>query len=67
MCRYVVDTEAPLVVENFLATEEFKDQYFCVTYGIRFYAGTPLITSDGHAIGSICLLSGRPRSLAMSR
>ena len=60
MCRYVVESEAPLVVEDFLATEEFKDQYFCVTYGIRFYAGTPLMTSDGQAIGTLCLLSTRP-------
>lgn len=60
MCQYVVDTEAPFVVEDFLDTEEFKDQYFGVNYGIRFYAGTPLVTSEGHAIGSICLLSSRP-------
>ncbi len=60
MCQYVVKSEAPLVVEDFLATEEFRDQYFCVNYGIRFYAGTPLITSDGQAIGTLCLLSTTP-------
>ncbi len=60
MCRYVVESEGPLVVEDFLATERFRDQYFCVTYGIRFYAGTPLVTSAGQAIGTLCLLSTRP-------
>ncbi len=60
MCRYVIEAEAPLVVEDFLATEKFEDQHFCVAYGIRFYAGTPLITSDGHAIGTLCLLSTQP-------
>ncbi|MDQ4127161.1 MAG: PAS domain-containing protein [Actinomycetota bacterium] len=60
MCRYVVESEAPLVVEDFLATERFKDQYFCATYGIRFYAGTPLVTSGGEAIGTLCLLSTSP-------
>ena len=60
MCRYVIESEAPLVVEDFLATERFRDQYFCVNYGIRFYAGTPLVTSDGQAIGTLCLLSTRP-------
>ena len=60
MCRYVVESERPLVVEDFLATERFKDQYFCVNYGIRFYAGTPLVTSDGQTIGTLCLLDTRP-------
>src|SRR5215210_98672 len=60
MCKYVVNTEMPLVVEDFLDTEEFREQHWCVNYGIRFYAGTPLITSEGHAIGTLCLLSTRP-------
>src|SRR5918994_1382686 len=59
MCQYVVNDERPLVVKDFLATEEFREQYWCVNYGIRFYAGTPLITSGGHAIGTLCLLSTR--------
>ena len=59
MCKYVVNAEMPLVVKDFLATEEFREQHWCVNYGIRFYAGTPLITSAGHAIGTLCLLSTR--------
>jgi PAS domain S-box-containing protein len=60
MCQYVVNTEVPLVVEDFLATEEFREQHWCVNYGIHFYAGTPLITSDEHAIGTLCLLNAQP-------
>src|SRR5918993_2564368 len=59
MCQYVVDSETPLVVKDFLATEEFREQHWHVNYGIRFYAGTPLITSEGHAIGTLCLLNTR--------
>jgi PAS domain S-box-containing protein len=59
MCQYVVNNEAPFVVEDFLATEEFREQYWCVNYGIRFYAGTPLITSAGYTIGTLCLLNTR--------
>ena len=61
MCRYVVENEAPFVVEDFLATEEFRDQHFRVNYGVRFYAGAPLTTSGGHSIGSLCLLDAQPR------
>lgn len=60
MCRYVVEAEKPLVVPDFLATEEFNDQYFCMNYGVRFYAGAPLTTSDGHVLGSLCLVNTRP-------
>jgi PAS domain S-box-containing protein len=60
MCQYVVNSEMPLVVKDFLATEEFREQHWCVNYGIHFYAGTPLITSDNHAIGTLCLLNAKP-------
>jgi PAS domain S-box-containing protein len=60
MCQYVVDSEMPLVVKDFSATEEFREQHWCVNYGIHFYAGTPLITSDSHAIGTLCLLNAQP-------
>ena len=63
MCPHVVATEMPFIVHDFLATEEFKDQHYCVEYGFRSYAGTPLITSEGHAIGTLCLLDTRPREL----
>ena len=63
MCQYVVETQKPLVVEDFLATEKFKDQHFRVRYGIRFYAGTPLVTSEGHVIGTLCLLGTQPKEI----
>ena len=59
ICRYVVGSEAPLVVRDFLATEEFGDQHFCADYGMRFYAGAPLTTSAGDTIGTLCLLDAR--------
>lgn len=67
MCRYVVDAEAPLVVEDFLATDEFGEQHLRVDYGIRFFAGMPLVTSDGITVGTLCLLGTEPARFGEER
>ncbi len=66
LCTYVVASHVPLVIEDMPATEEWREQYFHVEHGVRFYAGVPLVTSSGHALGTLCLADGNPRSFSAS-
>ncbi|KAF2665991.1 hypothetical protein BT63DRAFT_46279 [Microthyrium microscopicum] len=53
---------APCVIPDLREDERFKDKPFvlCEPYS-RFYAGVPIRTREGTAIGSFCALGDRPR------
>jgi EAL domain-containing protein (putative c-di-GMP-specific phosphodiesterase class I)/GGDEF domain-containing protein len=59
-CAEVATTRNVLVIEDILADDVYSDSVLA-DQGIRFYAGAPLITRDGHGLGSLCVLGTAPR------
>ncbi|HYC57132.1 MAG TPA: AI-2E family transporter [Candidatus Binatia bacterium] len=64
ICGHVVAANDVLVTEDVAKDPRFANNAFLVDNGIRFYAGAPLRTAGGLAIGSLCVIDTKPRSFS---
>ena len=63
-CTHAIKHRDLFVVPDARASETFRDNPFVAGEdGIRFYAGAPLVTPAGHALGTLCVLDRVPRTL----
>ncbi|MEP1080297.1 ATP-binding protein [Leptolyngbya sp. PL-A3] len=63
-CSYTILQSDLLVVPDLTQDPRFANNPFVTGYpGIRFYAGAPLTTAEGLALGSICVMDHVPRTL----
>jgi GAF domain-containing protein len=62
ICKHVVASGKPLIVEDARANALVQKNPAIELMGITAYAGIPLTTSDGHVIGSFCVIDSRPRT-----
>jgi GAF domain/Beta-lactamase superfamily domain len=61
-CGHAIFERRPLVVSDTLLDERFADNPYVTGFpGVRFYAGHPLILSNGCCVGTLCILDVRPR------
>jgi CheY-like chemotaxis protein len=64
-CAYTVVDRKTLVVNDALADDRFAENPLVIGEPrVRFYAGAPLILSNGTCLGSLCLMDTRPRWFA---
>ena len=60
-CHHAIVSSAPLVIEDTMANPVFREVPTVQSLGVRAYAGIPLVTDDGQAIGSFCAIDFAPR------
>ncbi len=64
-CRYTILQDSPLIVQDATKDPRFADNpHVRNDPHIRFYAGVPLRTRDGHNVGSVCAIGYTPRQFS---
>lgn len=63
-CAHTILGREPMVVRDARQDARFADNPDVTGgLGVRFYAGAPLTSPDGHGLGSLCVIDREPREL----
>lgn len=64
ICGHVVAANEIPVIEDVTKDKRFANNPWLKERGIRFYAGAPLQSPSGPAIGSVCVIDTLPRKIS---
>jgi len=65
ICSHAIEQEDLFIVPDTLEDPRFRENALVLGEPhIRFYAGAPLISEDGFALGTLCVVDREPRELA---
>lgn len=59
-CQHVVTRAAPLVIEDATLDPLVRDNLAIPDLNVRAYLGFPLVSGDGHVLGSLCAIDTAP-------
>jgi EAL domain-containing protein (putative c-di-GMP-specific phosphodiesterase class I)/GGDEF domain-containing protein len=62
-CAAVTSLARPVVIDD-MSSEPAFEECVLVHSGLKFYAGAPLATRDGHVLGALCVLDSEAREFS---
>ena len=63
-CQYALLSNKPLLIEDTTTSKIFSKHPFVLNEpNIRFYAGFPLISTNGNILGTLCLIDFVPKTI----
>ena len=63
LCSQTLQHRGLLLIEDATKDRRFATNPLVAHAGIRFYAGAPLLTPEGYALGTLCVMDTVPRAL----
>jgi signal transduction histidine kinase len=63
-CSNAILQRSAMIVPDALADERFVNNPAVVEFGLRFYAGVPLVNRENLVLGTLCVLDRVPRQIA---
>lgn len=64
-CARAILSDKPLIIEDALKDPEFRNNPMVIgSPHLRFYAGVPLISPNGYALGTLAIKDTKPRKLS---
>ncbi len=66
-CAQTILQSEVLVVSDTLADKQMRTSPLATHGGVRFYAGAPLLTAEGYALGTLCVMDSVPRDLTQDQ
>jgi len=65
LCSLAILEETPTIFEDALKEPCLLANPLVIgSFGLRFYAGAPIMTNDGYAIGTACIVDKEPRTFS---
>ncbi len=67
LCQYAIAIGEVVVINDTLLDDRSRENPLILAGGIRFYAGVPLLDEDGFALGTICAIDYKPKTISQKQ